>query len=70
MEFSKLGIAFVDENISNYKEIEMEIWEKEEELIEEARSKLESWLSKKGLKTEMGILFCKREICDLRHFSI
>lgn len=59
MEFSKLGIAFVDEDILNSKEIEMEIWEKEEELIEEARSKLESWLSKKGLKTEMGIVIAK-----------
>lgn len=56
MEFSKLGIAFVDSDIPNHKKIEIEISEKEEELIEEAKEKLEMWLAEKRLKTEMGIV--------------
>ena len=40
MEFSKLGIAFVDPDIPNHKKIEIEISEKEEELIEEAKALL------------------------------
>lgn len=52
IEYSKLGVAFVDENIPNHKKIELEILEKEDELIEEAKEKLEAWLSEKGLKTE------------------
>lgn len=57
--FSKLGIAFVDNDIHNRKKIEMEISEKEDELIEEAKEKLEKWLNEKGLKTEMGIVVPK-----------
>ena len=38
------------------KKIEIEISEKEEELIEEAKEKLEMWLAEKRLKTEMGIV--------------
>lgn len=57
--FSKLGIAFVDNDIHNHKKIEMEISEKEDELIEEAKEKLEKWLNEKGLKTEMGIVVPK-----------
>lgn len=53
---SKLGIMFVDDRIKNSKEIENEIWEKEEELIEEAQNKLELWLSEKGLETVMGVV--------------
>ena len=56
LEFSKLGIAFVDPDIPNHKKIEIEISEKEEELIEEAKEKLEMWLAEKRLKTEMGIV--------------
>lgn len=60
MEFSKLGIAFVDENIKNHKKIESEISEKEDDLIEEAKEKLMAWLSEKGLKVEMGIVILKQ----------
>lgn len=56
IEYSKLGVAFVDENIPNHKKIELEILEKEDELIEEAKEKLEVWLSEKGLKTENWIV--------------
>ena len=51
-----MGIAFVDPDIPNHKKIEIEISEKEEELIEEAKEKLEMWLAEKRLKTEMGIV--------------
>lgn len=56
MEFSKLGVAFVDERIPGYKEIELKIAEKEEELIEEAKEKLNQWLNKQGLEWNMGII--------------
>ena len=54
MEFSKLGIAFVDSDIPNHKKIEIEISEKEEELIEEAKEKLEMWLAEKKVKNGNG----------------
>lgn len=56
MEFSKLGIAFVDEKIHNHEQIEMDIAEKEEELIEEAKEKLDLWLAEHGLEVAMGIV--------------
>lgn len=60
---SKLGIMFVDDKIKNYKEIENEIWEKEQELIEEAQNKLGLWLAERGLKIEMGIVIEKQSEC-------
>lgn len=56
MEFSKLGVAFVDEDIPGHKQIEAKIAEKEEELIEEAKEKLNIWLNAQGLEIIMGIV--------------
>lgn len=56
MEFSKLGVAFVDESIPGYKEIDLKIAAKEEELIEEAKEKLDQWLNAQGLKNVMGVI--------------
>lgn len=56
MEFSKLGVAFVDERIPGYKEIELKIVEKEEEFIEEAKEKLDQWLNTQGLENVMGVI--------------
>lgn len=56
MEFSKLGVAFVDDNIPDYKQVEMKIAEKEEELINEAKEKLDQWLNQQGLDNVMGII--------------
>lgn len=60
MEFSKLGVAFVDEKIPDYKQLETRITEKEEELIEEAKEKLDQWLNQQGLDNVMGIIVKKR----------
>lgn len=56
MEFSKLGIAFVDEKNPNHQQIENDIAEKEEEFIEEAKEKLNQWLAERGLETVMGVV--------------
>ena len=54
--FNALGFAFVSEKLPNAECLETQINDKCEELVREAREKLDAWLNEQGLSMEMGVV--------------
>lgn len=62
MEFSKLGIAFVSDEVPDSHKIQELIDQKENELIQEAGEHLDRWLDGLGLERVMGVVVPKGKI--------
>lgn len=56
IDFNWLGVAFVSENVPNYKEIEEKIENKMEELREKAMEEFDEYLDSLGLEQVMGVI--------------
>lgn len=62
-----VGFAFVDENIENHKEIELEISEELEKLHSKLKDDYYAWLNSKGLDMIMGIVVTKEKSKEINN---
>lgn len=56
IDFNWLGLAFVDDDIPDYQELEKAIAKKSEELRDAAMDAMDDWLLERGLESVMGVV--------------
>lgn len=62
MDYNWLGVAFVDEDLPNYKKIEELINKKTEQLRDKAMQEFDKFLDELGLEQVMGVIVEKGSV--------